>query len=637
MLSTGIFGDSVSPVIENSKTVLFARPAECLLLPSPAESGIDVSLPSVTEDDVAFKFHIMDDFEKLKKEMMYEIPLSKDENQSHGTILSDSNCIESLRNSFIVNSSQNVFDIPTEVSEAVLLQDRNFLNVSAASWQLDISPAREQDGNVNLENVEELIDLFVKESESEVDVEREDPLFSLLDVYCPIENQETSLFPLPVSFPSSTITDCSDNIFSSFMDYNEKSLTSSHAVCCGNNLPGHFSNETTTLDYSFGNLLTSDTPSDVSPYTTELALQQSEYNLGIDDDFGSMPELRRRERGRGASKRRSSRKRGKSRIKRRRVSSKSKVLSVTKVQNNSSCFEKLSKIEPEVLSFYSLSQKASEQVQLAASGNGYVSEFAKFVNSIVNNQNIAVQASECPLGITSQLVSQTTEFQNHEIHVLERQSKRNNVKSKIKEASQDCLVDLSFTMKQTSSKRFIQKPACACCMKMGKDSSLIKVNKSRKRRSCPAKHQGSVKNTEKSRQHLQYRIAIETYMTCQEQLHGLQRKLFRLLHILFPFLAGWKYIRPHSHSLELLIDEITDSFKNSTRKRKAEVWQPCCPTVTLCRFPALCLRKLQQKATVLINLLIPSLHVGEKERGQLETIIDQLISANANDGCSSHL
>lgn len=636
MLSTGIFGDSVSPIIDNSKTVLFARPVECLLQPSPTEGGTDVSLPFVTEDDVGFKFHVMDDFEKLKA-MTYEIPLSKDENQSHGTILSDSDCVESLRNGFIVNSSQNVLDVEvhTEGSDAVLLQDRNFLNVSAASWQLDNSPAREQD--VSLENVEELIDLFVKESESEVDVEREDPLFSLLDVYCPIENQETSLFPLPMSFPSSTITDCSDNICSSFMDYNEKSLTSSHAVCCGNNLPGHFSNETTTLDYNFGNLLTTDTPSDVSPYTTEPALQQSEYNLGIDDDFGSMPELRCRERGRVASKRRSSRKRGKSHIKRKRVSSKSKVLSVSEVQNNSSCFEKLSEIEPEGLSFCSLSQKASEQVQLAASGNGYVSEFAKFVNSIINNHNSAVQASECPPGITSQLVTQTTEFQNHEIHVLEKQSKRNNVKSKIKEDSKDCLVDLSFTMKQTSSKRFIQKPACACCMKMGKDSSLIKVNKSRKRRSCPAKHQGSVKNTEKCRQLLEYRIAIDTYMTCQEQLRGLQRKLFRLLHVLFPFLAGWKYIRPHSHSLEHLIDEVTDSLKNSTRKRKAEVWQPCCPTVTLCRFPALCLRKLQQKAVVLINLLIPSLHVGEKACGQLETIIDQLISSNANAGCSNHL
>ena len=630
MLSSEIFGDSASG--DKSKTVLFARPAEYLLQPSPIESGIDVCSPSLTGNDVAFKFHIMDDFEKLKKEMLYEMPVSKDENHSHGTILSDSDSIESLRNGFIVNSSQNVFDVHTEGSEGVLLQDRNFQNISATSWQSDNSPAREKDGLVNLENVEELIDLFVEASETEEDVEREEPLFSLLDVYCPLDNQETSLFPPTASFSSSTVTDCSDNISSSFMDYSEKSLTS-YAVCCSNNLPGHFSNERTTLDYRFGYLLTSDTPSDVSPYTAEPALQPSEQTLGIDGYVGSMPELRCKKRARSASKSRSSRKHGKSCIKQTTDSFESEVLSVSEMQNNSFCFEKLSEIEPEGLPLCSLSQKASEQVRLAASGNGYVSEFAKFIHSRFSNRINAVEDSESPPAIINHSVSQTNKFQNPEIHILERQSKRNFVRSKSKEDSQDCLVDLSFTTKQTSSKRFIQKPACACCMKMGKDSYVKKVNNSRKRLNHPAKHQGRVKDTAKSRQHLQYMVVIDAYTTCQEQLQSLQRKLFRLLHILFPFLAVWKYIRPHSHSLELLIDEITDSLKNSTHKRKAGVWQPCCPTVTLCRFPALCLRSLQQKAVVLINLLIPSLHIGDKEHGQLETIIDQLISSNANANC----
>lgn len=623
MLSTGIFDGSAASASE-----AVVRPVDCLVQSSPVESGLDVSSPSVTDDDVALKLHIVDDFGNLKRKMNYEeLAVSADENHSHGAISSDS--LESLRNGFIVNDSQNLYSLQqTNGSEAALLQDWNFVNIPATSWQSDTSPTREKNGLASFENVEELIDLFAKASETEEGLEREEPLFSLLDVYCPIENQEASLFPPLVSFSSSAVIESSGNNCSSFMDYSENGITSSYAVCCDNNLPGYFSNETSSTAYNFGDLLASDDQTHASCSAAEPSIQQNEYTLGIDGACGSLPELGCGKYARIKS--RSPRKRGRPRKKRKTVSSETEVFSVSEMQNNSSSFDRLSEIETEELPRCSLSPKAFEEVQLAASGNGYVSEFAKFIHSIFKND---VEASESLPGGASHSVSRTSEFQSNER--IESQPKRNCVRLKSKEDSRNSSVNLSVATMQTSSKRFIQKPSCACCL--GKDSNKRNVNNSRKRQDYPAK-QGRVDDAVKSTQHnTQYMVAVDPYTTCQEQLTNLQWKLFRLLHILFPFLTDWKYIRPYSPSLEVLIDQVTDSLKGSPHKNKSRVRQPCCPVVTLCRFPALCLDSLQRKATVLINLLIPSLRIGDDEHDQLEMIIDELISSNADAGYSNQL
>src|SRR6218665_1057728 len=103
MLSTGIFDGSAASASE-----AVVRPVDCLVQSSPVESGLDVSSPSVTDDDVALKLHIVDDFGNLKRKMNYEeLAVSADENHSHGAISSDS--LESLRNGVIINDSQNLY------------------------------------------------------------------------------------------------------------------------------------------------------------------------------------------------------------------------------------------------------------------------------------------------------------------------------------------------------------------------------------------------------------------------------------------------------------------------------------------------------------------------------------------------